>query len=573
MDFLRTLYNIPPSQDNLPDYLLLWNPVHGSHWTKNITEAELYAQKIQNDVYFQVALSHNTHGSKRRNAAKESEKRPISYFPALFVDIDMQSSKSNGKKYPKDFDECKLIYDLPGIEPTIVNTSGNGIHAYWCFTEPILLDTQQKREDMSSVLSRFKYFLQNHASQFGFDIDAVQDLVRVLRFPGTINTKNQENKECKTLEVSGKRYNLEDILAFLPAQLPLMVPQTQRTYNNPGPDIVEGEIIDDEMKQLVFDPRAMPPTDKLNILMINDSDFSLLYNHHCIHNMGDRSDSGFDFQLSRCAFYAKWTMQEVANLLISFRRKHSKNIQKALRKDYMYATLSRARAEVQKELSFEFIDRATASKGNEYDLQVKTNEDAKRQAIKCLSDLHGFTIKDILCFRNDNDDARYEIHTSQGVVNIPSSTDFLNANKLKIHVARDIKTIMKIKPKLWDRSAQLMLDITTEVTQTDQARISTAMPGILVEFFKNAREVTELDSVVMQRMPFIYKGEYVFFLDRFIESVRTQYNSMNLGRDKILRALVEAGCYNKNIKINDYPMRLWFVPKRIFDDIKIDDWN
>jgi len=579
MDFIRTLYGLSPNDQELQDYILIWNKAVGSKWFKDIATAQQYALTIKNDVYFQVSLSHQDYGSHHRNSADEAKNKPISYLPALFADIDIKGVSSNGKRYPSNISECEKIYNIPGFEPTIVNSSGNGIHAFWCFDKPIHCNNRVEREQSADLLHRFKYMLQMHAAEYGFNVDSVQDLVRILRFPGTINTKNNQKRLCETLSITSNRYSKDYILSLLPAQLPL-IQQTirnelstyQPNYRKFDFDCIDAEILEEEFKRIIFDPRALPPEDKLEILLINDNNFVCLYNHRPFPNQNDKSDSGYDFQLAKCCFYANWTMQEVANLLIAWRRKHSQNIAKALRKDYMYATLSRAKTEVIREMSFDFIDNVHSNKGTPYAINVDGDSEAKDKAKKSLSSLHGFNIQDIRSYRNDHDDARYEIVTDRGVINIPSANELLKPTQLKTHIARDIKVIFNYDKKKWDKSAQLMMDIVTECMVNSQALISTDMPYILYRFFKTASEIENIDDCSHQRMPFRFKGESYFFLERLIEYLRMEYASHVVSRDKILRALQACGCKSATLKLSDYIERVWKVPQELFDNINFGDY-
>jgi energy-coupling factor transporter ATP-binding protein EcfA2 len=92
---------------------------------------------------------------------------------------------------------CKSV-GLP--TPTIVN-SGGGIHIYWALTEEI------SRRDWEPVAERFKEVC--HTQNFYVD-NAVFEVARILRVPGTFNFKEEEPRPVEFLHV-GKPISFEEI--------------------------------------------------------------------------------------------------------------------------------------------------------------------------------------------------------------------------------------------------------------------------------------------------------------------------------------------------------------------------
>ena len=92
---------------------------------------------------------------------------------------------------------CKSV-GLP--TPTIVN-SGGGIHVYWALTEEI------SRRDWEPVAERFKEVC--HTQNFYVD-NAVFEVARILRVPGTFNFKEEEPRLVEFLHV-GKPISFEEI--------------------------------------------------------------------------------------------------------------------------------------------------------------------------------------------------------------------------------------------------------------------------------------------------------------------------------------------------------------------------
>ena len=93
---------------------------------------------------------------------------------------------------------------------------------------------------------------------------------------------------------------------------------------------------------LVLDPDAEPPEYKFEALL-EDDDFEMIWKHK--KRLPSLSD--YDWRLACDAIDADWDDQEIANLIIAFRRRHGKadDLAKALRKDYIPNTIAKARAE------------------------------------------------------------------------------------------------------------------------------------------------------------------------------------------------------------------------------------
>lgn len=99
----------------------------------------------------------------------------------LYVDIDCgenkpYKTKEEGVSALRQF--CKTV-NLP--RPTIVD-SGNGLHAHWIFTEAVPV------HEWSEVAGRLKALCKE--KNFTVDGACTADIVRVLRIPETINSKN-----------------------------------------------------------------------------------------------------------------------------------------------------------------------------------------------------------------------------------------------------------------------------------------------------------------------------------------------------------------------------------------------
>ena len=120
----------------------------------------------------------------------------IRQFRALYIDIDNQENN-----------ECQCFYEVwelsqKGVipEPSLYIASGRGVHLYWIIENAPYQarHTWQELED----------FLYRNLKHLGADKRAT-DCVRLLRVPGTINSKN--NSVCRILSNSNHKYSMYDL--------------------------------------------------------------------------------------------------------------------------------------------------------------------------------------------------------------------------------------------------------------------------------------------------------------------------------------------------------------------------
>lgn len=103
-------------------------------------------------------------------------------LPALFADIDIQGPGHKSAQLPPTEEEARqlLSYFPP---PNILVHSGGGLQPYWVLDEPL------PAEEARSVLTNWAYTWEEISKGYGWSIDNVFELARVLRLPGTFNRK------------------------------------------------------------------------------------------------------------------------------------------------------------------------------------------------------------------------------------------------------------------------------------------------------------------------------------------------------------------------------------------------
>jgi len=284
----------------------------------SLTAAALHAaeEAKTKEVYFGVGLA-------GRNFGKRNSSSDVVAVVGLWADVDLTAPWRAEKPLPRTIDEARTILDKLPLAPSVLVDSGHGLHAYWLFKEPWVFETDDERTEAAKCARGWVQTVRNAARGFGWDVDSVGDLARVLRLPGTVNRKGTTPVEVRVLESNDRRYNPDDFEPFAADEVPAEMDETQ-------------------VGALALRPNAEPPADKFAQLHQTCPAFAQAWNRQR-PDLADQSQSSYDLSLADIAALNGWTDQEIANLLIAARRRHGQKPEKALRADYVTKTIASAR--------------------------------------------------------------------------------------------------------------------------------------------------------------------------------------------------------------------------------------
>lgn len=144
------------------------------------------------DVYFSVA----TFIGSREEAHATSVK-------TLWADIDPPSGLGSSGLRAWQGEALSRLQDFEPL-PTIIVFSGRGYHAYWLLDEVLRL-----KADAGETVYMVK--AANRRLSELLSSDAVSDLARTLRLPGTTNSKT--GRVCRVVVADGPTYRFSDLLS------------------------------------------------------------------------------------------------------------------------------------------------------------------------------------------------------------------------------------------------------------------------------------------------------------------------------------------------------------------------
>lgn len=142
------------------------------------------------DVYYGVC----PRSASQKLAASQKD---IKHASMVWADLDT----GNEKPY-KSFEEALSAVKGFPIEPTLIVSSGHGLHAYWHLNKLLSFDSFEGGKGL-----RIRRVLKGLAS--ALKGDSVCDLGRIMRLVGTLNFKGSP-RECQVIEFSDSAYSLDD---------------------------------------------------------------------------------------------------------------------------------------------------------------------------------------------------------------------------------------------------------------------------------------------------------------------------------------------------------------------------
>lgn len=252
----------------------------------------------------------------------------------LWAELDLDHPiKTEGKagKYPKDYATIKnILADLPA--PSVVIFSGHGFHLLWLLQKPMNVEDHNLHDKANSLPKQWLRTISYHYEKAEYTKpDATQNIDRILRLPGTFNLKDPADPVLAQIveeETTWARYSIEYLKKYI-------VPADVEEARN---QVAAAVAVADD---IVLSPDAELPKDKFGQLRKSPK-FRQLWE---MKDPTKKSLSEYDLAIANIAVNKDWNDQEIANLLIAFRRKHAPHDDKAWKRlDYIKLTIAKARA-------------------------------------------------------------------------------------------------------------------------------------------------------------------------------------------------------------------------------------
>ena len=329
-EFLKILWGeIPPGKVliwTLPDKKSRWYP----HFETITADMRFHEYE---DVYTGIGLA--PWEGMRLASNKRLREWEVAAITAFWADIDVAHPvHKTAKQYPPSIERAmEAIAQLP-FEATIIVNSGHGLQLWWVLKEIWLFADAEEREQARRACQWWHRLVKETFAQFGWDVDSTFDLPRVMRLPGTWNNKNpQERKRVEVTGGSGTRYGRELFTQLVPEDFKATPMGARRSTSR------SSARFSTEGSRLVLDPEAQPSFSRMDTLLKLEPKFRATWEKNR-PDLSDPSPSAYDMALANYAVKAGWPDQEIANLMVAFRRKHGLDLK--LREKYYALTIGKA---------------------------------------------------------------------------------------------------------------------------------------------------------------------------------------------------------------------------------------
>lgn len=215
---LEFLSNLFPTEDGyLGITTMKKKVVKTSHFpTTELEKAVLYAhQQAQNgsDAYFSLGLQPELPDSNSRGKTDT-----VFVIPGFWLDIDIANHIAHSaKNLPLDYYEAsKLLSAFPFL-PTVIVSSGYGLHVYWLFIIPRVFANESEKHEAIKLMKAFYTYMRIEARKHGWHLDNTTSLAQMLRVPYTFNYKNPEETRLVSIVEANyeRRYSIQDLEQFL----------------------------------------------------------------------------------------------------------------------------------------------------------------------------------------------------------------------------------------------------------------------------------------------------------------------------------------------------------------------
>jgi hypothetical protein len=541
--FLESLFAGKP--DEL--YVLLWTlPEKRSRWFREVDDAIQFAESLhEHDLYAGIGLSSQDYGSARRCVSNE-----VAGIVGFGADLDLKSDAHPKAALPATIEDAMKI--LPEqLPPTFLVRTGNGLHAWWIFREPLIFETSDERKETANLVSRWQTLLRSNAAARGWAFDRLSDLARVLRVPGTKNCKDPANPKLVEIHLqTDRRYNPSDLAEYLEDQ---GIPDAEEQERTAG---AWKENFSD--KTLAIDLSATVPEDLLARYMAADTRFQKTWLRQR-EGLKDKSQSGYDLALANFGSEAGLSEQQIVDLMIHHRRIHSQRPRTRL--DYFQRTIAKA---------FKRADVLGPTNSFEAPVQPSPQtkpDSATARALLCEQISNAIGVRVLRIVKIDGQEPTYRLELEATKIGFPNVDKLVGQNSFRMKIASAVDHLVpKIPPKVWDCLAQMMLNALTVEDGGDEANLVGAARMYVERYLAETPFIdAEADHTYQTRLkPTIYEGQIAICSQDLQQNINKAWGENRAIKEvtAMLSALGASNTRLKRTRLRDQSR--WLLPSSEF---------
>lgn len=533
--FFDSLFGYAPTELTallwtLQDKKSTWVPLDTPTGAGLVAERARVLSDGSKDVYVAVSLAE--HPGLPDTRIKSGSAAGI---VGLWADLDIADPDVHKKwNLPPSVDATMELLHAAGLEPTVIVHSGHGLQAWWLFHEFWAFDDENARLEAAGLAQRWNTTLQVRAAERSWVVDSVFDLARVMRVPGTYNRKGTAPVPVQLLHADGPRYAPEDIEAFCVdgSMLASRGVTAGRSY------------VPDEFE---ISETNKPDFERFQALMDNDLRFELTWKMKR-KDFADQSPSSYDMSLATQAANASWTDQEIAALLLAFRRQNKLDVSKALRPDYVRRTISKARDAISRDTAGEVLDEL----GEALD-DARATGDPEVEKVTRRAALDGvsaqLTVEVTHLIKYLSDPPAWALATPVRTIPLGGSDGFLQWHKFRQAVVDGVNELIpRFKAPEWDQLCRLMLKAVEEQDVGAEATERGEVAAWMSQYLSQRPPVDSLADAATSENPFLDDGGVVIFGPAFRRWVFLTFQE-KINNKELGRRLRDYGCRPDKVNV------------------------
>lgn len=201
--FLKSLFEVKPSSTVV---MVMQAPRWGEAKAFRSWPPAIETSFGRPDVYVGCCALKRPPGKGARGGEREA-----AFLPGAWIDVDVDGSPDGhgGVVTGHAPSHDAAIAELKRLaRPTLAVGSGYGLHVWYLLDPPLALRDAGEQRQARRIVHGLQRRLEHDA---GWKVDNTSDLARVLRLPGTTNTKGSEPVDVQIVYSGGPRYWLEQL--------------------------------------------------------------------------------------------------------------------------------------------------------------------------------------------------------------------------------------------------------------------------------------------------------------------------------------------------------------------------
>lgn len=524
--------------------IALWSKSSGKHqWCDSTEKAAMLANHDKNkDLYFSVGL----YPEKVQRRTQDS----VIGIPGVWLDIDV-GDKENGRNYfPTMEDAIEWVYKDLVPHWSILVHSGGGLHVYLKFDE--IFDTASESDHIAAK-KMTRGFHKMASERCKYDLDPVVDLSRIMRLPGTKNTK--AGQVCHVIEDSGRTISASELMEILPEVI----------LNDTGQLAVPDEDVDFESIR-----------SRLSLMREADATFRSTWDQK--RRFKDRSPSSYCLSLANQLCTAGFSDAEV---IASLKHWRSLNLHNPKPDSWYLATLSKARAAHTAERFEQKFDATIAKALQEIEQEKQTetegspsnsktsSEPAQNAAVETVTtEIFGASLLKVVKvvvpdFHGQKERPGYQLVFEAGTINLENSAQLMNQGYMKQVLFDELGIIMKtMKSQKYDQILQVIAAKAETRVLPIESNTAYGIAGALEYMVDKKTEQAEIvDKIKIFEPHLLYKdeNEKLWFHFDALKYVIAGRSDRAVDNQKVATILENLGSVPR--RFGSRRLRLWLVPE------------